>query len=496
MTWLIRLLALLLAGCTVTTVPPPPAMDAPPPLPREFRAAWVATVSNIDWPSRAGLAAAEQQAELRAILDAAQRLKLNAIVLQVRPAADAIYPSALEPWSEVLTGEQGKSPGYDPLQTWVQEAHQRGLQLHAWVNPYRARTAGAKSPLAANHIANTAPEAVKAYGEQLWMDPAEPLAVQRTLDVVADIARRYDIDGIHIDDYFYPYPITDAQGLEQDFPDGAAWQRYVDGGGTLARADWRRLQVNQLVRRMHALVHQEKPWLRFGISPFGIGKPGLRAGGIQGFSQYDKLYADVELWLQQGWLDYLAPQLYWPMDQNAQAFGVLLQTWQSGNPQQRPIWPGLFTSRVQDGSAKAWEAEEIVRQIAHTRQAPATGGHLHFSMQAFLKNRGGLADKLPYAGPALVPAAPWLGDTALDAPQVLRWQDDARGLQVLLAPDDGKAQMLAVWALYGTQWRFFNQPTQTVLLNFPGERPQQLVLSRIGRYGQQSPSVALSFQSQ
>ena len=502
--------ALLLAGCVaapplVTAVPASPASpvssNTPPPAPREFRAAWVATVANIDWPSRAGLDSAQQQAEMRAILDAAQRLQLNAIVLQVRPAADAIYPSALEPWSEVLSGTQGKapSPAYDPLQTWIAEAHRRGLQLHAWVNPYRARS-NSRSVLAPTHIANTHPELVRSYGEQLWMDPAEPQAAQRTLDVVADIARRYDVDGIHIDDYFYPYPIADAQnpGGELDFPDGPAWQRYVAAGGPLPRTDWRRQQVNQLVQRMHALVHRDKPWLRFGISPFGIGKPERRASGIQGFSQYDKLYADVELWLEQGWLDYLAPQLYWPVDQSAQAFGVLLQTWQRDNPQQRPIWPGLFTSRI-DGSAKSWSADEIRRQIALTRQA-ATQGHLHFSMVALLQNRDGVADVLrthSYPQAALVPAAPWLGDEALAEPQVLRWERSEQGLQVLLEPDDGKGQMLAVWARYGGQWRFFTQPVQSKLLNLRAQPglglPDRVVISRTGRYGQESARTTLDF---
>jgi len=515
--WLLGLAAVL-AGCATapfTTDPRTGARvaiaDEPPQAPREFRAAWVATVANIDWPSRPGLDSAQQQAEIRSILNTAQRLKLNAIVLQVRPSADAIYPSALEPWTEYLSGEQGKppSPVYDPLQTWVDEAHQRGIQLHAWLNPYRARHSTAKSALAADHIANTNPEAVKTYGDQLWMDPAEPVAVQRTLDVVTDLVKRYDLDGIHIDDYFYPYPVfaPDLLGAtsEVDFPDEPAWQRYTAAGGQGTRADWRRNQVNQLVQRMYAAVHQDKPWVRFGISPFGLGKPERRAPGIQGFSQYDKLYADVELWLAKGWLDYLSPQLYWPIDQTAQAFGVLLEGWNRENTKARHLWPGLFTSRI-DSSPKSWTPEEIQRQIALLRQASAASGHVHFSMVALLQNRAGLADALqagPYAQSALVPAAPWLGEERIAAPVVQR-QDNRDGsttvlLHVAQPPDAASsAATLAVWARYGNEWRFHSQAaTQSTVALRPDPAwcvPDKAVISLVGRLGQEGPRITLDLR--
>ena len=219
----------LFSACTTTT---PQADlnagavggDVPPPAPREFRAAWVSTVANIDWPSKPNLSAAKQQLEAVAILDRAKALNLNAIVLQVRPAADAIYPSSIEPWSEYLTGLQGLAPQpyYDPLHFWVTQAHLRGLELHAWFNPYRARQNGARSPAAPNHVSRTRPTAVKSYGKYLWMDPGEEAAVQQTLDVVLDVVRRYDIDGVHIDDYFYPYPIEapTAGGAESAALDG------------------------------------------------------------------------------------------------------------------------------------------------------------------------------------------------------------------------------------------------------------------------------------
>ena len=395
----------------------------PPPLAREFRAAWVATVAHIDWPSRRGLSSAQQRAEMLDLLDKAQAIGLNAIVLQVRPAADAIYPSALEPWSEFLTGASGRAPDtpWDPLAEWVEQAHRRGLELHAWFNPYRARHSSAATPLAANHLANTDPGIVRRYGELLWMDPGEPRAAQRMVDVVLDVVQRYDIDGVHIDDYFYPYPLKDAQGRDLPFPDEPSWQR---AGAPAHRAAWRRAQVDGLIERLHAAIHVAKPWVRFGISPFGLPRPDRRPPGITGFSQYDQLHADVERWLSEGWLDYLAPQLYWPIAQTAQAFPVLLDAWLRDNPRGRHIWAGLFTSRIGERQ-RPYTPQEVLAQIGVVRERsaanPLAAGHLHFSMVALAANRGGVADRLReglYAQPALPPATPWLAEPPPARPDV------------------------------------------------------------------------------
>ncbi|MBC7367063.1 MAG: family 10 glycosylhydrolase, partial [Undibacterium sp.] len=397
-------LVLLFAGC----------VSFPPAAPREFRAAWVATVANIDWPSKPGLPVERQRAEALAILERARTLKLNAIILQVRPAADALYASSLEPWSEFLTGQQGRAPEpfYDPLQFWVTEAHRRGLELHAWFNPYRARHSAAKSPPAANHISKTNPEAVKTYGAFEWMDPGEPFAARRTLEVISEVVRNYDVDGVHIDDYFYPYPIpappagTPAGSIplgskqpppEVDFPDEPAWQRYLAVRGKLSRADWRRQNVDYLVEDIYRAIHRIKPWVRFGVSPFGIGRPDRRPKGIAGFSQYDKLYADAELWLQKGWLDYFAPQLYWPKEKKAQDYATLLDYWVSQNTAHRHLWPGLFTSSIND-TPKSWAPEEITHQIDLTRANPRADGHIHYSMIALMQDRHGISGKLA-AGP-------------------------------------------------------------------------------------------------
>ena len=375
---------------------PAPAVSGPllAPPPREWRAAWVTTVANIDWLSKPGLSAAAQQAEIRSLCDTAVAMGLNALILQVRTSTDALYESRLEPWSEYLTGTQGQHPGYDPLAVWITEAKARGLELHAWFNPYRSRHSTAKSAVADSHVSRTHPEWVKRYGDQLWMDPGEPAAAEHTLAVVRDCLSRYAVDGIHIDDYFYPYPVQDpATKQEVDFPDDPSWQRYLAGGGSLGRADWRRYNVNRLVQRLYALAHEVRPGTRVGVSPFGLPKPGARPPGISGFSQYDKLYADVELWLREGWLDYLAPQLYWPRAQTAQAFEPLLQAWRALNPLGRPIHPGLFTSRIND-TPQSWQPDEVLAQIDIIRRQSPGSGHIHFSMAALAQNRKGIADAL------------------------------------------------------------------------------------------------------
>jgi uncharacterized lipoprotein YddW (UPF0748 family) len=489
--------------------------DMPPAAPREFRAAWVSTVANIDWPSKQNLSAAQQQLEAIAILDRAKAMNLNAIVLQVRPSADAIYASQIEPWSEYLTGSQGKppQPWYDPLKFWVTQAHARGLELHAWFNPYRARHNNSKSPAAPNHITRTNPAAVKTYGKFLWMDPGEESAVKQTLDVVLDVVRRYDIDGVHIDDYFYPYPVeaqvvpnaaTGAEGAaldgklakaELDFPDDPAWQRYLAGGGKLDRPSWRRQNVNHLIQAMYEGIHKEKSWVRFGISPFGLGRPDRRPPGISGFSQYDKLYADAETWLQNGWLDYFTPQLYWPIKQPAQAYDVLLDYWIGQNTMGRHIWPGLYTSRV--GIApptKDYPPQEIIEQIAVTRTRPTAGGHVHFSMAALMENRKGIADQLrtvSYATPALAPATPWLGKATPEAPSVAATR---KGNAVRLKLAAGKAHaVFAVWSRYGGQWRFAVVPASRAEWDVADDATlgaaDLVVVSGVDRLGNESARV-------
>ena len=475
--------------------PPPDPRDLPPPAPREFRAAWVATVANIDWPSKPGLSAQAQRQEALAILDRARWTGLNALSLQVRPAADALYPSTLEPWTETLSGEQGRGPwhageaAWDPLDFWVREAHRRALELHVWFNPYRARHSSAKSPPAAQHISSRLPSAVKHYGDQLWMDPGEPAAAAHSLAVVADVVRRYDVDGVHIDDYFYPYPVpagAAANGADMPFPDADSFARYQLGGGLLERDDWRRSNVDRFVQDLYATVHQAKPWVRVGISPFGLGKPERRPAGVAGFSQYDKLYADVEKWVQTGWLDYLAPQLYWPVLREGLPFEPLLDQWVAENTQQRHLWPGFFTSQL--GKA-GWKSAEILQQIQLQRaRGDKASGHIHFSMVALMQDRDGIATQLrsgAYAQAALVPATPWLEGLPLPAPHLKR-----EGPRVRIGAGAGvAAQRWAVWRRKDDHWHFAVQAVHDTLVDTTGA--DLVAAAAVDRVGNLSPSHSL-----
>jgi uncharacterized lipoprotein YddW (UPF0748 family) len=515
-------MAALLSSCSTTPTPSGPAVlptpeqphytgEQPPAAPREFRAAWVSTVANIDWPTKPGLSSAKQQAEAIAILDRAKAMNLNAIILQVRPSADAIYPSKLEPWTEYLSGQQGKepSPAYDPLLFWVAQAHARGLELHAWFNPYRARHATAKSVSSRDHISVAKPQLVRQYGAFQWMDPAEEEASQQTLNVILDVVRRYDVDGVHIDDYFYPYPIEaptakaggegaalDGGGVkaELDFPDQPAWQRYQQAGGKLDRASWRRENVNKLIEAIYTNVHREKSWVRFGVSPFGIGRPDRRPPGVTGFSQYDKLYADAELWLEKGWLDYFVPQLYWPITMKTQSFPVLMDYWLAQNPKGRHIWPGLFTSRTSDGTPKAFGPDEVMQQIDLMRERPAVNGHVHFSMISLMQDRNGFGKRLAatrYPSAALIPATPWLGSEAPAAP-ALALKSGSGGLTVTLAPVKNAVQY-AVWARYGDEWHFTvasGASKEIILANVDGKAAHAVVVSAVDRLGNESPRSA------
>jgi uncharacterized lipoprotein YddW (UPF0748 family) len=364
----------------------------------EFRGVWVATVANIDWPSKPGLPAAEQKRELIALLDRCKELNLNAVVLQVRPMCDALYESKLEPWSSYLTGEQGKHPGYDPLALAVAESHKRGLELHAWLNPYRAWHPSAKGDPADNHLVKTRPDLAKKYGKHHWLNPTHKEVQDHSLAVMLDVVKRYDVDGIHMDDYFYPYSEKDAEEKEIPFPDDDTWAAYQKSGGKLARDDWRRDAVNQFVKRLYEETHKAKPWVKVGISPFGIWRPG-NPPGIKGFDQYAKLYADAKLWLNEGWVDYWTPQLYWATDKAEQSYPKLLDWWVKENTKGRHVWVG--------NGAYRHPPEEITKQVELTRKAGA-GGNVFFSYKSLTGAKADALKKL-YPTPAPIPETPWLG---------------------------------------------------------------------------------------
>jgi len=398
------------------------AQDMPPvpDLLREFRGVWVATVANIDWPSKPGLSSDEQQRQALAILDQVASMKMNVVVLQVRTSCDALYASPHEPWSYYLTGAQGKPPEayYDPLEFWVEQAHQRGLELHAWFNPFRAKNSGQRYEDCEEHISRTRPDLVKRYGNDatsyLWLDPGEADARQHSLKVFMDVLHRYDVDGIHIDDYFYPYPVE-----ELPFPDDPAWTRYRDSAGGLERDDWRRHNMNVFIEQLYAAIKQSKPHVKFGISPFGIWKPG-HPSSVAGFSQYDKLYADAKLWWNEGWCDYYTPQLYWSITAPQQSFPALLAWWSAQNTKGRHLVPGLYTGRI-GNPTRSFSPEQIESQVFLARHMPGSSGCIHFSMKSLLENREGIADRLrdnAYLQAAVTPACTWVEDRPPDAPQV------------------------------------------------------------------------------
>lgn len=498
---------------------PPPSIAVPcvasdttcaaPELRREFRGVWVASVSNIDWPSKQGLSTDEQKVELLAILDRAQAEHLNAVIFQVRPAADALYKSSIEPWSEYLTGKQGKAPepAWDPLQFAVEQSHLRGIELHAWFNPYRARHPSAKGRLATRHIANTSPALVKKYGTHLWMDPGESAVRARTLRVVLDVVKRYDIDGVHLDDYFYPYKEKTSRGTT-DFPDGRSWKKYVKGGGKLSRDDWRRENVNLLVRQLNTKIHEAKPWVKFGISPFGIWRPG-HPEQVKGFDSYEQLYADSRLWWDKGWVDYLTPQLYWPIGKVEQSYPVLLKWWGDQSAQGRHLWPGLYTSRVTAATpagnglstSNPWVADEIVAQVDSTRANPRSTGTVHFSMKAFLADQGGVASRLAervYGDVALVPPSPWLAVRIPTEPQVVVKKNAATGglaLSISMQP-----RQVARWYLvqtrtggvWGSKLVTPCACSEQLVPNAEGLLPDRIVVTALDRTGLASAATRLS----
>jgi uncharacterized lipoprotein YddW (UPF0748 family) len=466
-----------------------PVTVAPPMVPREFRGAWISVVaSNQDWPSEPGLPVAQQKAELISLLDRAAQLHFNAVILQIRPSCDALYASPIEPWSERLTGMMGRAPEpfYDPLAFAIQEAHKRGLELHAWFNPFRALHPLLKSSVAPNHITRTHPEYIRDYDGQYWLDPGEPTVREYVLRVVMDVVRRYDVDGVTFDDYFYPYPVKNALGRILAYPDDASWRKYGLPNG-LTTNDWRRQNVNEFVHGVYQSIKAAKPWVKFGISPFGIWRPG-NPPQIKGMDAYASIYADSRLWLSNGWVDYLAPQLYWPIDDSPHSFPVLLDWWETQNEKGRHLWPGLDDSDV---GAK-WEPEEIARQMEIERQQ-TNGGEIHFHLRNILDNPA-LAGvvRAEYAQPALVPASPWLSWLSPGKPRitatttgtnlVVRWQ---------MATNEIPKSWVLQYRGTSNDWITRILPANQTGCVFAKLTPDVISISAVNRFGNVSPPATV-----
>lgn len=469
-----------------------PANLAPPQPQREFRGAWVATVKNIDWPSKPGLTTAEQKAELLDILDRAAQLKLNAIIFQVRPMCDAMYASPHEPWSPYLTGAMGKapSPAYDPLAFAVAEAHHRGLELHAWFNPYRALVKAPDIRLSAGHVSQARPDLVRDYGKFLWLDPGERAVQDHSLKVVADVVKRYDVDGVHFDDYFYPYREKGPDGKDLDFPDAASWQKFGVASG-LSRADWRRENVNTFVQRVYKTIKSAKPWVKFGISPFGIWRPG-HPNQIQGLDAYEALYADARKWLMHGWVDYFAPQIYWRIDPPQQSFPVLLEWWVAQNKPNRHLWPGMNTASA---TTTPWARDEIPRQIGIARKQSGVTGHLHWNMKNLSRNRE-LNETLArglYTEPALIPASPWLGSTPPARPSLHAAEKSGGAVKISWKPGDaGKPRLWVLQTRRAGRWTTLILPGDERSHVAAGSAPDAIAVSAVDRVGNlSSPATVI-----
>lgn len=454
---------------------------------REFRAAWVATVANINWPSKPGLSTAQQQQEAINLLDFLQQHNFNAVIFQVRPQADALYKSALEPWSYYLTGKQGKAPEpfYDPLEFWTKAAHDRGLELHVWLNPYRAHHV-AGGEIGENSVVKTKPNLVVKLEEGYWwFDPSLKETQDHGVNVVMDIVKRYDIDGVHFDDYFYPYP---SYNKNKDFPDSSSWKAYQLGGGQLSRGDWRRASVNNFISRIYTEIKKEKQHVKFGLSPFGIWRPGHPAG-IEGMDQYNELYADAKLWLNKGWVDYFAPQLYWPINRLTQSYPVLLGWWNQENAMQRHLWPGINVGR--DTSAK--NTGEIVNEIMISRgMLPQSPGVIHWSISQVTQNPP-MAKALldgPYKKPALVPASPWLDKIPPAAPTASLRQDSSAVSIGWKAADDKDVFKWVVYFQYGNRKDYKLLPGKDRLLVLPLQqgrnRLNSVSVAAVDRLGNES----------
>ncbi len=392
-----------LAGYPAGAPYPPEAIQVHAPMvatvpvaaPRELRGLWVATVANLDFPSKPGLSADTMRAELDRLVDTARDTGFNALVFQVRPEGDALYDSLHEPWSRYLTGTQGEAPALDPLQYLIERAHGEGIEVHAWFNPYRA--ALSSKPLRhPQHISNTAKDHTHRWGHLLWLDPGVLEVQDHAVAVVDDVVTRYDVDGVHLDDYFYPYP----DGTKR-FPDQASFSAYQETGGLLKLDAWRRDNVDTLVHRLAHTVRARRPHVRFGISPFGIYRPG-QPEGIRGMDQVTALHADPMSWYDQGFVDYLAPQLYWPTTKEAQRYDRLLEWWNEHSEPDRPLVVGLDFTKV---GRPAWSLDEIRTQIDLARHAGRTAGWIGFRAKPVLDNQAGLADLLTelQGAPALLP---------------------------------------------------------------------------------------------
>ncbi len=388
----------------------------------ECRAVWVVTLNNKDFPSKKGLSIAQQKKEWQDLLDYHQKKGINTIIFQVRSAGDAVYPSPHEPWSEWITGIQGKSPEYDLLEYVVAETHRRNMEFHAWFNPYRAIAKFKKTKIAPNHITKLHPEWCIPYHENMHLNPALPEVRDYLTKVILDVVKKYDIDGVHFDDYFYPYKVE-----KKEFDDNASFILY--GGNFKNKADWRRNNVDIFIKNLRDSLDIVKPYIKFGISPIGVwrNKKDDKRGSDSDISQpcYDILYADVRKWLEKGWIDYVAPQLYWHNGHPKGDFQKLLNWW-ADNSFGKHLYIGHATYKLRGEDNEKWKnVEEINQQLYAVRQNKNVKGSVFFCAKSFMANYMQTTDSLHrffYKKPAIIPPMSWKDDTPPSPPKNIRYQ--------------------------------------------------------------------------
>ncbi len=455
---------------------------------QEMRGAWIATVNNIDWPSTPNRSPEQQRAEFIQLLEELKAMGMNAVFVQIRPAGDALYPSALAPWSKFLSGKQGVAPQpyYDPLAFMIKAAHERRMEFHAWLNPYRATTDLDTSSLASTHpLRALSPERKQQwffqYGNKYYFNPANPLVVRYLDQVVKEVVSKYDVDGIHFDDYFYPYP---EQGAV--LPDQELFANNPKGFSNIH--DWRRDQVNTLVQTIHQTIRNTKPWVRFGISPFGVWRNASKdpkgSATNASYSSYDDLYADVLLWLQKNWIDYVAPQLYWSIGFPAADYHALT-TWWSQNTFGKQLYIGHGAHKIGNGSQykdNNWNnKEQTNRQIALNRQTPGVNGSIFFSIKTLRNNTLGVQDSLRkslFKTPALIPALHLTHPTTPVTPQFCRVKTERDSVRLswsaceVLSPDE-MPYYFGIYRFKGQKTGDFNNPENLLALTpyaFPEEQ--------------------------
>ena len=399
---------------------------------REFRGAWIATVGNIDYPTSKTLTTAQQQAEFIRILDQHKQAGINAVMVQIRTNGDAFYPSELAPWSEFLTGRQGKAPEpfYDPMLFMISECRKRGIEFHAWFNPYRAVANVNTASLDAKHVAIKRPDWLLPYGNLRVLDPGNPEVRKHVTQVVLEVTNKYDVDGVHFDDYFYPYPQT---GLILN--DSATYAK--NNRGIISRNDWRRDNVNLLVKAISDSIKAVKPWVKFGISPFGIWQNKTTAqplgSATNGLQSYSDIYCDTRTWLEKGWIDYVVPQLYWNIGAPISDYSKLVPWW-AENSFDRHLYIGQAAYRINEAGNATWQnTTHMPSQIRLNRANGKVQGSIYYNTNTLNKNSLGFRDSLItnfYKTPSLMPTMAWKDAIAPNVPQNLSVNLTNTGLEL------------------------------------------------------------------